>query len=46
MLQKRDERIETHLYVQIKYREVQAQFTQLRNSTVSEQSLLYIQRCQ
>src|SRR5207302_9643858 len=31
MLQRRDERIETHLYLQTKYRELQKQFTTLRN---------------
>jgi hypothetical protein len=31
MLQKRDERTETHPYLQTKYRKAQAQFTQLHN---------------
>jgi hypothetical protein len=36
MLQKRDERIETHLYLQTKYREVQAQFAKLRHHYLFE----------
>ena len=36
MLQKRDERTETHLYLQTKYREVQEQFAKLRHHYVLE----------